>query len=194
MFVVKIGGSLFREGRRLVKYLKDHSKEVNERILLVPGGGIFADFVRSLELDEETSHWMAILAMEQYGYYLSSGIVPAYPEFTEEKIYLLLPYKLMRERDPLPHSWDVTSDSIAAWIASLTSSKFIRATNVDGVIINGRVIPQIKASELPKGATDNFLPKFLMKEKMSCAVVNGRFPERVIEAMKGNIIGTLITP
>jgi aspartokinase-like uncharacterized kinase len=24
----------------------------------------------------------------------------------------------MREADPLPHSWDVTSDSISAWVAS----------------------------------------------------------------------------
>ena len=31
---------------------------------------------------------------------------------------MLAPYRWLRESDPLPHSWDVTSDSIAAWIAS----------------------------------------------------------------------------
>ena len=32
-------------------------------------------------------------------------------------IPVLAPYRWLREADPLPHSWDVTSDSIAAWVA-----------------------------------------------------------------------------
>ena len=30
---------------------------------------------------------------------------------------VLAPYRWLRDADPLPHSWDVTSDSIAAWCA-----------------------------------------------------------------------------
>jgi hypothetical protein len=32
-------------------------------------------------------------------------------------IPVLAPYQWMRDADPLPHSWDVTSDSISAWVA-----------------------------------------------------------------------------
>lgn len=194
MYVVKIGGSLLEEGRRIVRYLKEHAEEVDGSIILVPGGGIFADLIRSLEVDDEAAHWMAVLGMEQYGHYLSSGIIPAFDDFSEEKIYMLLPYRLMRERDPLPHSWDVTSDSIGAWIAYELSAEYIRATNVDGIFIRGELVNRIRASELPEGATDRFLPKFLEEKGMRCAVVNGRYPERIIDAMKGIITGTLITP
>ena len=36
---------------------------------------------------------------------------------------MLAPYRWLREADPLPHSWDVTSDSIAAWVASQVGAR-----------------------------------------------------------------------
>src|SRR5262249_62419732 len=36
---------------------------------------------------------------------------------------ILAPSRWLREADPLPHSWDVTSDSIAAWIASRVGAR-----------------------------------------------------------------------
>ena len=30
---------------------------------------------------------------------------------------MLAPFRWFRDADPLPHSWDVTSDSIASWVA-----------------------------------------------------------------------------
>ena len=56
--VIKIGGSLFTSIPELIRELK----ETGRGILIVPGGGFFADMVRALGLDEESSHWMAICA------------------------------------------------------------------------------------------------------------------------------------
>ena len=48
------------------------------RIVVVPGGGPFADavrdFDRSLGLSPHTAHWMALLAMDQYGHVLADRI------------------------------------------------------------------------------------------------------------------------
>src|SRR6185436_10713035 len=76
----------------------------------VPGGGDVVDVVRKLDaihgLGEEASHQLALVGMELAGVFLKRllGKRPriAFPEF---------------ELGDLPHSWEVTSDSIAAQTA-----------------------------------------------------------------------------
>jgi 5-(aminomethyl)-3-furanmethanol phosphate kinase len=144
--VIKVGGSLQKSKtlNELCVQLGNIGK--NHRILIIPGGGIFADAVRdsaqSFDLDQDTSHWMAILAMNQYGYLLSSlipgsicteNIDEALNCLTKYQPVILLPYKLIKDKDPLPHSWDVTSDSIAAWIAGYIKTErfvLVKSTNL----------------------------------------------------------------
>ena len=106
------------------------------RLLIVPGGGPFADAVRYVDrqfrLDAGTAHWMAVLAMDQYGHFLASrlraaelvadpaGIAAA---LLRGRLPVLAPSRWLRELDPLPHSWDVTSDSIAAWVAAMVGAQ-----------------------------------------------------------------------
>jgi aspartokinase-like uncharacterized kinase len=101
------------------------------RVVIVPGGGPFVDAVRALDPrvapDDGAAHWMAILGMTQHGYLLVSllsrgilvedltGIRHA---LERETLPVLAPYRWLRTTDPLPHRWDVTSDSIAGWVAS----------------------------------------------------------------------------
>ncbi len=102
MIVIKIGGSLIQRGRELVREILEYSNSEDETIVIVPGGSIFADTVRRISADEEAAHWMAVLAMEQYGYYLGNG--------NEAKLidnlnvhgngaYILLPYNLLKTND-----------------------------------------------------------------------------------------------
>jgi 5-(aminomethyl)-3-furanmethanol phosphate kinase len=93
-------------------------------LLVVPGGGRFADAVREADrrfgLEDETAHRMAILGMEQFGWLLSD-LIPGAARCTDlehiatDRTSVLLPAGL--PLDELPASWDVTSDSIAAWVA-----------------------------------------------------------------------------
>src|SRR6185295_6562433 len=94
------------------------------RLLVVPGGGPFADAVRRYDdrvgLRATTAHWMAILAMDQFGWALGDLIPGAVLRqdlgpVRAGAVSVLLPYTVLRERDPLPAAWDVTADSIAAW-------------------------------------------------------------------------------
>ena len=131
--VVKVGGSLLElEGAlpRACAVLSALARR--ERLLVVPGGGRFADAVRAADrahgLDPSTAHWMAILAMDQCAHLLAShldgGVLVEQPDaiaasLTSGHVPILAPYRWLREADPLPHSWDVTSDSIAAWVAGV---------------------------------------------------------------------------
>jgi aspartokinase-like uncharacterized kinase len=129
--VVKIGGSLLGHAEHLEGTLAAVAAAGRtRRLLVVPGGGPFADAVRDadrrLKLSDDAAHWMAVLAMNQYAHLLASrlsgsaladdlaGIAAA---FASGRMPVLAPYRWLRDADPLPHSWSVTSDSIAAWVA-----------------------------------------------------------------------------
>ena len=75
---------------------------------------------------------MAILAMDQYAHALAdhipnSRVVEDRPGIlaaqAEGAIPVLAPYRWLRAADELPHSWDVTSDSLAAYLATLLGAR-----------------------------------------------------------------------
>jgi aspartokinase-like uncharacterized kinase len=197
MIVVKLGGSLIHRAKEIVKEIVDLSNESSVNVLIVPGGSIFADTVRKVKASDEASHWMAILAMEQYGYYIADGNEAELVddiEFEDEGVYILLPYALLKNRDELPHTWDVTSDTIAAWVAHKLGARFIKLTDVDGIFINGELKKELRADELYgfKTCIDGELPRFLAEKRMNCEILNGNCPGSLANAFKGNAPGTLI--
>jgi dihydroneopterin aldolase len=103
--------------------------------VLVPGGGPFADVVRTVQMhsgiSDSAAHHMAILAMEQYGLMLcdlSPGLLPA--DSLENIGHALrqgltpvwMPVAMCRHAAELPQNWSVTSDSLAAWLATQLSA------------------------------------------------------------------------
>jgi aspartokinase-like uncharacterized kinase len=196
MIVVKLGGSLIHRAGGLVNEIIEYSSAEGGKILIVPGGSIFADTVRKVKASEETAHWMAVLAMEQYGYYIGSGTEAKLVDSLDidEGVSILLPYNLLKKKDELPHTWDISSDTIAAWVASKLEARFIKATDVDGIYLNGVLEKELKASLLigKETCVDAQLPHFLMENKMNCEIINGNCPGRLINALRGNFAGTLI--
>ncbi len=197
MIVIKIGGSLIHRGRELAREIIEYSNSEDETIVIVPGGSIFADTVRRTSATEEAAHWMAVLAMEQYGYYLGNGNNVKLIDNLDihgKGAYILLPYNLLKMKDELPHTWDVTSDTIAAWVALKLGARFIKATDVDGIYLDGVLKTELSASQLlgQETCVDAYLAHFLMENKMDCGIINGNCPGRLKNALKSNVIGTLI--
>jgi aspartokinase-like uncharacterized kinase len=135
--VIKVGGGLLgipgalREVCSAIGALgRQHA------VVVVPGGGPLADVVRDLDrtmgLSDDASHWMAILAMDQYAHLLAERIDGA--ALVEEpggivatlgagRVVVLAPSRWLRAADPLPHSWDATSDSVAAFVAGALDAR-----------------------------------------------------------------------
>jgi aspartokinase-like uncharacterized kinase len=218
--VVKVGGSLAsypEKLRALCAKLAELSQR--HRLIVVPGGGEFADVVRDLDrrfsLSPSAAHRMAILGMDQYGLLLSD-LLPNSCAVTEldrlretldlGKLPVFLPSTFMFAEGTLESSWDVTSDSIAVHIAGcLHATRTILVTDVDGVYTcdpkksaEAKLIEKLPARELSRmgkrSSVDRFLPKLLLQLQAECFVVNGLYPERVEAILKGQVTTcTLIT-
>jgi aspartokinase-like uncharacterized kinase len=126
MIVVKLGGSLF-DTPELIAWMQSlavYSKQIP--IVIVPGGGPFADQVRTADiyynLKDKTAHQMALLAMKQFGLLLADIEPTAKLINQNEKVTsalsIWLPDDSLLAESKLPHSWDISSDSIALWLAS----------------------------------------------------------------------------
>ena len=209
--VIKVGGSLAEDSERLIALCAKLSGLAKDyELVVVPGGGRFADAVRDSDerfnLSSGISHRMAILGMDQFGLLLAqltpkSCATPLLDDAKQlsgtEAVPVFLPSRLMFKEDPLKNSWDVTSDSIAAYVASrLQAAKLILVTDVDGIFTkdpkkneDATLIPRLSAEELLKlnarTSVDRFLPKLLLEAPVDCYVVNGKYPERIEAILAG---------
>jgi aspartokinase-like uncharacterized kinase len=153
--VIKIGGGLLAHAGCLDSVLEQiATARQNVPLLIVPGGGPFADAVRDVDrqlgLSDDAAHWMAILAMDQYAQLIASrlnngalvtGLGEIASALDDARVPVLAPYRWMREADPLPHSWDVTSDSVAAWIAGQVGASRLVLVKPPGASGSGIVDP-----------------------------------------------------
>lgn len=125
--IVKIGGSLTRGAapRRLLARLA-----AEPGLVVVPGGGALADQVRALQpqlgLSDAAAHRMALLAMEQMAHAmldleprLQPGRTPAELAAAAMRgAALWFPAAMTLGHADIPESWDITSDSLALWLAA----------------------------------------------------------------------------
>jgi hypothetical protein len=187
--VLKLGGSLFSCAREICSRLAGKEKPV----LIVPGGGPFARAVREMGAVGTEAHWMAVSAMEQYGWYLSHFGLPVTADLAmPETPRVLLPYSILRARDPLPHSWDVTSDTIAAWCARELGVPLVLLKAVDG-IRSGGILQDAILSPVRTDDVDPCFLGYVLGHGIPATVISGLHPERLDAVLDGMVTtGTTI--
>ena len=127
--IIKFGGSSVSPAD--IKLWVAAIEQATKSVVLVPGGGPFADTVKTYQsligYSDDAAHHMAILAMEQFGRALISLGERLVPAATVEAIEAALalgqipvwmPAKLASRADELGRGWGVTSDSLAAFLAA----------------------------------------------------------------------------
>jgi aspartokinase-like uncharacterized kinase len=140
--VVKLGGSLACD-RQFARWM-EAIRQWNNGSIIVPGGGPFADCVRDAQMymrfSDAGAHRMALLAMEQYAIACASSFPDVLLTSDEGQLALIgegrtafwLPSRMALGADDLPQNWQVTSDSLAAWLAlRLDARALILVKSVD---------------------------------------------------------------
>jgi len=216
--VVKVGGSLEPHKEALTKLMHTLVEMASAHtIIVVPGGGSFADKVReaasTYHLSDLVAHRMAILAMDQYGMLLSSlaerctytySLTVAKEEASKGLVPIYLPSRELLFDQSIEASWDVTSDSIAAYTAwRCGSNLLVLLKDVDGVFtadpkkdFEAKLIRSIGASSLHGcGCVDKALPTYIQRFNLVCWVLNGLKCSRLRNLLTvGKAVGTKITP
>ncbi len=202
--VVKIGGSLFPN------YAIDLAKQLKGTdSLIVLGGGEFANLIRKydseISFSQETNHWTAIDCMDIIAKLVNDKVDStklAYSIDEAKKISddgftpIFIVSEFLRSEDPFECSWDVTSDSIAAYVSHLLNANLLIVTNVNGIYTQepkepgSTFISKIDAKTMlnfQESSIDVMLPSLLLKFGTNCYVVNGKCPERVLSLIDDNI-------
>lgn len=126
MWIVKLGGSL-HDAPALRQRLAELATLPGPARIVVPGGGPFADAVRALQpalaVDDVAAHRMAILAMQQFGLALQAieprlALAETESELRAAQAAVWLPWRLAGRAPAIAASWEVTSDSLACWLAT----------------------------------------------------------------------------
>ena len=202
--VVKIGGSLFPN--HAIK-LANELKRTDSLIIL--GGGEFANLIRrydsEIKFSQETNHWTAIDCMDIIAKLVNDKVDSTKLAYSIEEANevsndgytpIFIVSEFLKNEDPFECSWDVTSDSIAAYIAHLLNANLLIVTNVNGIYTQepkepgSTFISKIDAKTLltfQESSIDVMLPSLLLEFGSDCYVVNGKFPERVLSLIDDNI-------
>ena len=179
--VIKIGGSLARTNAAAQLLRKLAAHKVRD-VIVVPGGGEFADCVRAAQprraLSEQAAHHMALLAMHMMAvamadvaadFALAESMAQFDAAWRDDKTPIWLPAPMVLAAPEIPASWDVTSDSLAAWLAGEVGA-------VRLLLVKSRALPAgaHTAQVLTQaGIVDACFARFVEGRRYSWAVVTG---------------------
>jgi 5-(aminomethyl)-3-furanmethanol phosphate kinase len=197
--IVKFGGS-HASGSHIKDWLAAIAAEAGS-IAIVPGGGPFADAVRtaqtSIGYDDRAAHLMALMAMAQFGCALES-LNPALTvaasrsailrALKERKVPVWSPEQ-MTCAAALPETWDLTSDSLAAWLAG--------ALGVDCLVLmkHGHFETEtVDAHDLAaQGVVDPLFPRYLKESGARAWLAGPTDSTRLAEGLRRPIFPEIVS-
>jgi aspartokinase-like uncharacterized kinase len=174
--VLKLGGSLAETGQ-LAAILATVAAATRP-LVVVPGGGPFADTVRREQMrcgfSDATAHRMAILAMHQMAeltFEMQPGLVPAETiaemrdAWKAGKVPVWLPLRLAGREPTIPRDWSITSDGLAAWLA-------VRLGPADVALVKSCPAGEATPAELARsGVVDPFYARMVEAEGLVSSVI-----------------------
>jgi len=195
--VAKLGGSL--ANTPLLTSWLEALDCYSGPLVIVPGGGGFADAARVMQrkmrFDDDAAHHIALLAMEQYGLALASlwprltlAATPAAigRAFRTGRVACWAPTQ-MALAAALPKSWDVTSDTLAAWLAA-----FLRAEQL--LIVKSAPVDPAADMSLTElagaGLVDRLFPHFAAASGADIFIAGpGALPDAPTRFLRGQVPG-----
>src|SRR5215471_13407837 len=178
IIVVKLGGS-FAGSQHLVDWVNALAN-CGGRSVIVPGGGPFADAVRQAQtkigFGDAAAHHLALLAMEQFGWALASLSANFRVVESSAAIRRVLragnvpiwsPVKMVLSCADIPPSWEITSDSLAVWLAGQIGARQLVLVKHGGAFGNPLHAIDLAAC----GIVDQAFPRFLASTGVHTSLV-----------------------
>jgi dihydroneopterin aldolase len=171
------------------------------RAVIVPGGGPFADAVRAAQaqmgFDDLAAHRMALLAIEQFGcaittlheaLSLADSLDSIRRSLANDQVPVWLPTQMVLAAADIPQRWDVTSDSLAAWLA--------RQIGAERVLLVKHIEPSpeaMRARDLAaRDIVDKAFADFLAASRVPAFVLGPRDHAVIDRSLRGEPAGTRI--
>tara|TARA_R110002096_G_scaffold10092_7_gene39116 strand:+ start:497 stop:1072 length:576 start_codon:yes stop_codon:yes gene_type:complete len=167
VIIVKIGGSLYASPH-LKEWCDQLARIHQQTLVIVPGGGPFADQVRAANkqwnLSDAVAHDMAVMAMQQYGCLLANlngslKVANSFKDIQDTGSTIWLPYSDVISECDYPKNWQTTSDSLALWLACKLSANHLCL--VKSCEVDDSLIQQLADSEQVDGYFSTAARKFL---------------------------------
>lgn len=196
--IVKLGGS-HAASPHLKAWLTAIASEAGA-IVVAPGGGPFADAVRAAQAamgyDDVAAHEMALLAMTQFGralqslnpaLRLSSSLAAIRRTMREGMVPVWSPERMARAAG-LPQSWDLTSDSLAAWLATALGAGHLV------LVKHGRFTAEpVQVSDLvERGVVDPFFPCFATGRTFRVSLAGPADSARLSAGLRGGLFPEIV--
>jgi dihydroneopterin aldolase len=199
--VVKLGGST--AGAAAASLWADALSKAALPLVIVPGGGPFADQVRlaqpQLGFSDAAAHAMAILAMEQFAHVVLDGrprLVAArtLDEMRQAhaagRIPVWMPSTLALAATDIRPSWDITSDSLAAWLAGQLDASALVLVKQSGDFSEQDTVESLSR----RGIVDAALPAMLPQGVALWLAGPAEIANAAAALAAGSLVGVPIGP